>query len=48
MPAQRPKVFISSTIYVFRDLRSALKYWLEELGYDVLLRTEKSYHDVDE
>jgi hypothetical protein len=33
----KPKVFISSTIYDFHDLRSALKYWLEELGYEVLL-----------
>lgn len=31
----RPKVFISSTIYDFSDMRSALKFWLEELGYDV-------------
>jgi len=33
----KPKIFISSTIYDFRDLRSALKYWLEQLGYEVLL-----------
>jgi len=33
----RPRVFISSTIYDFHDLRSALKYWLEELGYEVLM-----------
>ena len=31
----RPRVFLSSTIYDFVDLRSALKYWLEELGYEV-------------
>lgn len=43
MPAQRPKVFISSTIYDFRDLRSALKYWLEELGYDVLLSEQNDF-----
>lgn len=43
MPAQRPKVFISSTIYDFRDLRSALKYWLEELGYDVLLSEHNDF-----
>jgi Domain of unknown function (DUF4062) len=30
----RPIVFVSSTVFDFRDLRSALKYWLEELGYD--------------
>jgi hypothetical protein len=33
----KPRVFISSTIYDLRDLRSSLKYWLEELGYEVLL-----------
>ncbi|MBX3159206.1 MAG: DUF4062 domain-containing protein [Deltaproteobacteria bacterium] len=31
----RPRVFISSTIYDFADLRSAAKYWLEESGYEV-------------
>lgn len=35
--SNKPKVFISSTIYDFRDLRSALKYYLESLGYEVLL-----------
>lgn len=35
--ATRPTVFISSTIYDLRDLRSALKFWLEELGYKVML-----------
>lgn len=35
MPA-RPSIFISSTIYDFRDLRSALKYTLGELGCQVL------------
>lgn len=39
----RPKVFISSTIYDFRDLRSALKFWLEELGYDVLLSEQNDF-----
>ncbi len=33
----RPKVFISSTIYDFADLRSALKYWLNETGYNAQL-----------
>ena len=37
MSNSKPKVFISSTIYDFRDLRSALKYWLETLGYEVYL-----------
>ena len=35
--ADKPRVFISSTIYDFRDLRSSLKFWLEELGFEVLL-----------
>ncbi|MCK5581706.1 MAG: DUF4062 domain-containing protein [Candidatus Omnitrophica bacterium] len=33
----RPKIFISSTIYDFQDLRSSLKFWLEEFGYQVQL-----------
>lgn len=37
MTNPKPKIFISSTIYDFRDLRSALKYWLEQLGYEVRL-----------
>lgn len=32
---RKGKVFISSTIYDFKDLRSALKYWLTEMGYEV-------------
>jgi Domain of unknown function (DUF4062) len=35
MGANKPRVFVSSTIRDFGDLRSALKYWLEELGLDV-------------
>lgn len=35
--ATKPTIFISSTIYDFGDLRSALKYWLEQLGYEVML-----------
>jgi hypothetical protein len=31
----KPRVFVSSTIYDFRDLRSGLKFWLEELGLEV-------------
>ena len=31
----KPTFFISSTIYDFRDMRSALKFYLEELGYQV-------------
>lgn len=37
MRSNKPKVFISSTIYDFRDLRSTIKLWLEEYGYDVLM-----------
>lgn len=33
----KPKIFISSTIYDFFDLRSALKYYLETMGYEVML-----------
>ena len=31
----RPRIFLSSTVQDFEDLRSALKFWLEELGFDV-------------
>lgn len=31
----KPKIFVSSTIIDFEDLRSSLKYYLEEFGYDV-------------
>lgn len=34
---KRPVVFVSSTIYDFADLRSALKYWLNEMGFDAQL-----------
>ncbi|HUS83374.1 MAG TPA: DUF4062 domain-containing protein, partial [Dehalococcoidia bacterium] len=33
--APRPSVFVSSTIKDFYDLRDALKFWLEEMGFDV-------------
>lgn len=33
----KPKVFISSTIYDFFDLRSALKYWISEMGFNAQL-----------
>ncbi|SOE87728.1 protein of unknown function [Burkholderia sp. YR290] len=32
---KKPTIFISSTVYDFRDLRSALKFYLEDLGYIV-------------
>lgn len=44
MSATKPRIFISSTIYDFRDLRSALKYWLEGLGYEVML---SEYNDFE-
>src|SRR4051812_44893193 len=34
--AKKPTFFISSTIYDFRDLRSAIKFYLEEQGCTVL------------
>lgn len=33
---KKPRVFISSTIYDFKDLRSALKYFLEENNFEVV------------
>lgn len=32
----KPRVFISSTIYDFKDLRSAIKYFLEQNGFEVV------------
>jgi hypothetical protein len=34
---KRPVVFVSSTVHDLGDMRSALKYWLEEWGYEVRL-----------
>lgn len=39
----RPRVFISSTIAEFRDLREALKYWLEEMGFEVQLSEHNDF-----
>ena len=44
MKMKRPKIFISSTIYDFRDLRSALKYHLEALGFDVQLSEKNDFY----
>jgi len=33
----RPTVFISSTVKDFKDIRNALKFWLEEKGFEVYL-----------
>jgi len=41
---RRPRVFISSTINDFQDLRSSLPYWLDQSGYDVQL---SEYTDFD-
>jgi len=43
MKIKRPKIFISSTIHDFRDLRSALKYHLEALGFDVQLSERNDF-----
>ena len=40
---QRPRIFISSTIHEFRDLREALKYWLEEMGFEVQLSEHNDF-----
>ena len=37
MSQSTPRVFVSSTVYDFRDLRSAVKLSLEEYGYGVHL-----------
>lgn len=39
MPSEggKPTVFVSSTIYDMRDLRAAVKFWLEEMGFEVQL-----------
>lgn len=39
----KPKIFVSSTIYDFRDLRSALKYWLTEKGYEVRMSERNDF-----
>lgn len=40
----QPRVFISSTICDFYDIRSAMKYWLEEMGFIVQL---SEYNDFE-
>jgi hypothetical protein len=40
----KPVVFLSSTIYDFVDLRGALKFWLEESGFEVWL---SEYNDME-
>jgi hypothetical protein len=36
-------IFLSSTIYDFGDLRSAIKFWLEDRGHKVLLSEEPDF-----
>ena len=35
--SDKPKIFISSTIFDFKDLRSSLKFYLESLGFQVFM-----------
>ena len=44
---KKPVVFISSTCFDFRDLRSSLKYYLEELGYEVLLSEYNDFKSLN-
>lgn len=39
----RPRVFISSTIADLGDLRDALKFWLEEMGYEVQISEHNDF-----
>jgi len=46
---RRPRVFVSSTILDLRDLRSAVKYFLEESGFDVILSEFPTFpHTLDQ
>jgi hypothetical protein len=46
MNQSTPRVFVSSTIYDFRDLRSALKIWLEEYGFQVLMSEMNDFRQI--
>lgn len=49
MANRKPRIIISSTIHDFRDLRSALRHWLQELGYDVQLSEYNDFvKDLDQ
>lgn len=39
----RPRVFVSSTVIDFGDLRSALRWWLEDMGYDAQLSEHAAF-----
>jgi hypothetical protein len=48
MSAQSPTVFLSSTVNDLRDLRSAVRYFLEQYGFQVLCSEEADFpHDLD-
>ncbi len=40
----KPVVFLSSTIYDFRDLRGALKFYFESKGYEVLASESNDFY----
>jgi Domain of unknown function (DUF4062) len=43
-----PKVFISSTVRDLADLRSAIKFWLEDFGFEVLTSESADFpHPLD-
>lgn len=44
----KPAFFISSTIYDFRDMRPALKFYLEELGYTVYASEHNDFKVVND
>ncbi len=44
----KPKIFVSSTVLDFEDLRSSLKFYLEEYGYDVQMSEYPNFNvDTD-
>jgi hypothetical protein len=46
---QAPRVFVSSTIDDLADLRSSIKYFLEESGFEVVLSEFPTFqHELDE
>jgi len=40
----KPKVFICSTIYDFKDLRSAIRHYLQSLGFEPILSEFNDFH----
>jgi hypothetical protein len=48
MRERTPTVFLSSTVLDLADLRSAIKFWLEEFGYQVLASESSDFpHSLD-